>query len=165
MGMQQLEAPRRAGRPREVGRPALPALAIVLAMLTLAGCSPHYRTFTSYTPPSTDGGRQCVAQCLNTQHTCRGDGSRQVEQCRLGAQQEALTENVLRQAGYRMDRKHQSHQTDEAPAPPSPVAPNYWRCDQQAGDLAEQCTADLDLCYQNCGGGVAYTTHCVANCD
>jgi hypothetical protein len=164
MATQQLTAPRRAGRPRAMSRVALAAL--VQAMLTLGGCSPQYRTFTSYTAPATDGGRQCVAQCLNTQHTCRGDGSRQVEQCRLGAQQEALTENVLRQAGYRMDRKHHSHPTDEAQAaPPSPVEPNYWRCDQQAGDLAEQCTADFDLCYQNCGGAVAYTTHCVANCD
>jgi hypothetical protein len=31
--------------------------------------------------------------------------------------------------------------------------------------MENQCTADHDLCYQNCGGRVTYSTHCVANCE
>jgi hypothetical protein len=167
MGMQQLRAPRHVvGRPRTMRRHALPALALAQAMLMLVGCSPQYRTFASYTPPATDNGRQCVAQCLDMRRTCRGQSDQEIEQCRVSAQRDALAETVLRQAAYQIDR--QQHEAGKAEAPsshPAVVQPNYRRCDQQAGNLAEQCSADFDLCYQNCGGAIDYSTQCVANCD
>ena len=166
-----------------IRRRVVAALAVAQAALALIGCSPHYRTFTSYAPPPTDAGRQCVLQCLDMRQACRGDGDRQVEQCRLDAQRQALADNVLRQAAYRTERhersdrteryepsdrteRHgQSDRTDAAPPPPSAVQPDYGRCDRRSGELVGQCTADFDLCYQNCGGEVTYTTQCVANCD
>jgi hypothetical protein len=164
MGMRRLKVPRRIGRPRTMR--VLPALAIAQAMLALVGCSPHYQTFTSYTPPATDTGRQCVSQCLDTRRACRSEGDQQLEQCRVGAQRDALAETVLRQAAYQMDRQqHTEGKTEAPPSRSAVVQPNYRRCDQQAGNLAEQCSADFDLCYQNCGGAITYSTQCVANCD
>jgi hypothetical protein len=162
MGMQRLKAHRHVGRPRTMRRHALPALAFAQAMLMLLGCSPQYRTLASYTPPATDTGRQCVTQCLDTRRSCRGQSGQQIEQCRVSAQRDALAETVLRQAAYQMDR--QQHEAGKAEAPRA-AQPDYRRCDQQAGNLAEQCSADFDLCYQNCGGAIDYSTQCVANCD
>ncbi len=163
MGMQRLKAPRHVGRPRTMRRHALPALAIAQVMLMLLGCSPQYRAFASYTPPATDTGRQCATQCLDTRRTCRGQSDQQIEQCRVGAQRDALAETVLRQAAYQMDR--QQHKAEPPSSHSAIVQPNYRRCDQQAGNLAEQCSADFDLCYQNCGGAITYSTQCIANCD
>jgi hypothetical protein len=166
MGMQRLKAPRRVGRPRTMRRHVLPALALAQAMSTLVGCSPQYQTFTSYTPPATDAGRQCVTQCLDTRHACRSESDQQLEQCRVSAQRDALAETVLRQAAYQIDRQqHEAGKAEAAPSRSAIVQPNYRRCDQQAGDRAGQCTADFNLCYQNCGGAIDYTTQCIANCE
>jgi hypothetical protein len=45
------------------------------------------------------------------------------------------------------------------------VSPDYRPCNHQSGSLEQQCQGDYDLCYQNCGGAVTYTTQCVARCD
>ena len=83
------------------------------------------------------------------------ESDQQIEQCRVSAQRDALAETVLRQAAYQIDR--QQHEAGKAETPPSRsavVQPNYRRCDQQAGNQLEQCSADFDLCYQNCGGAI-----------
>ncbi len=147
-----------------IGRALNLGLAVTIA--AVAGCGPQYRTFTNYTPPGSESGRQCVAQCLNARQICRQHQGAQVEHCRSEAQQLAAVEYIKRQAQYQLDlQRHQSGQTPQAPDPPGNVQPQYGRCDQQGSRLEGQCTADFDLCYQNCGGAVAYTTHCVANCE
>ena len=146
-------------------RPALNVAAVAI-VLALAACGPRYQTFTNYTPPGSELGRQCVAQCLNARQTCRQHHGAAVEQCRAEVKQEAAIEYLKRQAQYQLDlQRHEAGQTAEAPDPPGNVQPGYGRCDRQAAHLENQCSADFDLCYQNCGGQVTYTTRCVANCE
>jgi hypothetical protein len=139
---------------------------IMVAMAVLAACGPRYQTFTNYTPPASDFGRQCVAQCLSARQLCRQHQSALVQQCRSEAQQQATIETLKRQAEYQIDleRYRAGLIQDEPPRPPS-VTPATGQCDQQGSRIERQCSADFDLCYQNCGGTVTYTTRCVANCD
>jgi hypothetical protein len=142
-----------------------PITAAVLAGVLLAGCNPRYQTFTSYTPPTDVAGRQCLAQCSGTRQTCRQSGQTLIQQCRSQAQMEAHVETVRRAAAYSIDLERATNNGYGAPELPGPASPNYARCDDEAAGVEAQCRDDYDLCYQNCGGQVAYTTHCVANCD
>jgi hypothetical protein len=143
---------------------ALPMVAVLLGALFPA-CSPRYQTFTSYTPPPDDGGRQCLAQCSSMRQMCRQSGQTLVQQCRSQAQTEAQIETVRRLAQYHIQLERHGDTGQAPPELPGPASPNYGRCDGEAAGIEEQCKADYDLCYQNCGGEVTYTTHCVANCD
>jgi hypothetical protein len=137
------------------------AVAALLGAL-LAGCSPRYQTFTSYTPPQDDGGRECLAQCSSTRQMCRQGGQTLIQQCRSEAQTEAQLETVRRLAAYSIQLERYGPGASD---PPGPASPDYGRCDGEAAGVEQQCKADYDLCYQNCGGEVAYTMHCIANCD
>jgi len=144
----------------------VPWLLITSLAAALAGCSPQYRTFTAYTPPAADGGRQCLAQCQGSRQLCRQGVSLEVQQCRMSAQNEAQIENLRRMTEYQAELQlFQAGYAKHAPETPGTTRPNYWSCDNRASGFEEQCTADYDLCYQNCGGVVTYTTRCVANCE
>ena len=147
-----------------VSRPLPIAVAVVIGALLL-GCSPRYQTFTSYTPPQDGAGRQCLAECSSTRQMCRQSGQTLVQQCRSQAQTEAQIETVRRLAQYHIQLERHVGTGQAAPELPGPASPNHGRCDGEAAGVEQQCKADNDLCYQNCGGQVAYTTHCVANCD
>jgi hypothetical protein len=142
-----------------------PITAAALAGALLVGCSPRYQTFTSYTPPTDIAGRQCLAQCSSTRQTCRQSGQTLIQQCRSQAQMEAHVETVRRAAAYSIELERYGNTGHGAPELPGPASPNYGRCDSEAASVEQQCKADFDLCYQNCGGQVAYTTHCLANCE
>jgi hypothetical protein len=140
------------------------AIAAVLGTL-VPGCGPRYQTFASYTPQH-DAGRQCLAQCLSNRQICRQTAQVQTQQCRVGAQTEAQLENFRRLAEYQAElERYESRRSGDAPERPQTLSPTYGRCDGEATAAARQCGVDHDLCYQNCGGQVTYTTHCVANCD
>ena len=147
-----------------VYRSPLIVVAAVVGVL-LAGCGPRYQTFTSYTPPQDEAGRQCLAQCLSSRQLCRQNAQVQVQHCRLAAQSEAQIETIRRLAAYQLDLERSDRKRKEAPEPPATVSPNYGRCNSEAATAEGQCVADHDLCYQNCGGEITYTTHCVANCQ
>ena len=139
-------------------------LAVAVIGVLVAGCSPRYQTFTSYTPPQDDTGRQCVVQCSSTRQTCRQSGQPLIQQCRSQAQTEAHLETARRLASYHIQLERYADEGQGAPELPGPASPDYSRCDSEAANVEQQCKADFDLCYQNCGGQVVYTTHCVANC-
>ena len=147
-----------------VSRHCLIAVAALVGAL-LPGCGPRYQTFTSYTPPQDDAGRQCIAQCSSTRQMCRQSGQTLIQQCRSQAQTEAHLETVRRLAAYHIQLERHGTEGQGAPELPGPASPNYGRCDSEAAGVEQQCKADFDLCYQTCGGHVAYTTHCVANCE
>jgi hypothetical protein len=140
-------------------------LAVAVALALLAGCGPRYRTFTSYAPPQDDAGRQCLAQCLSGRQLCRQSAQAQTQQCRIGADTVAQIENFRRLAQYQVELERSRSKRGSTPEQPATVNPNYGRCDGEAAAAERQCGADHDLCYQNCGGEVTYTTHCVANCE
>ena len=145
-------------------RGALRVTAAALAA-ALVACGPRYQTFTSYAPPEDATGRQCLAQCQASRPLCRQTSGLQVQQCRLGAQQEAQSENLRRSTEYQIElQRYQAGLRPKPPDPPATVGPSYWACDGQGGTLERRCTGDHDLCYQNCGGMVTYRTECVANC-
>jgi hypothetical protein len=142
-----------------------PITAVVLAGAIIAGCNPRYQTFTNYTPPTDIAGRQCLAQCSSTRQSCRQSGQTLIQQCRSQAQMEAHLETVRRAAAYSIELERYGNGEHGAPELPGPASPNYARCDDESAGVELQCRDDYDLCYQNCGGVVQYTTHCVANCD
>ena len=144
----------------------VPWLLITLLAAATAACSPQYRTFTAYSPPKDDGGRQCLARCQHARQLCRQDVSLEVQHCRMKAQNDAQIENLRRTTEYQAELQlFQAGYAKQAPEPPDTTRPNYWSCDNRGSGLEEQCTADYDLCYRDCGGEVTYTTRCVANCD
>lgn len=140
-------------------------IAVAVTGALLVGCNPRYQTFTSYTPPQDDVGRQCLAQCSSTRQTCRQSGQPLIQQCRSQAQTEAHLETIRRAAAYSIQLERHSDKGHGAPELPGPASPDYGRCDSEAAGIEQQRKADYDLCYQNCGGLVDYTTHCIANCD
>ena len=151
--------------PPSLAATALPPL-LLLAAALLAACGPRYETFTAYTPPEGEAGRQCLAQCLGARQLCRQSAGLEVQQCRLAAQQEAQAENLLRAAAYAIElQRFQAGLRADEPAAPATVGPSYGPCDGRAAAAERRCTGDHDLCYQNCGGQVTYTTQCVANCE
>ena len=142
-----------------------PIAAVAVAGALLVGCNPRYQTFTSYTPPQDDGGQQCLAQCSSTRQMCRQSGQTLVQQCRTEAQTQAHIETVRRLAQYHIELERHDDEGQGTPELPGTASPNYSRCNGEAAGVERQCKADYDLCYQNCGGQITYTTHCVANCD
>ena len=140
------------------------AVAVAVLGALLAGCGPRYQTFTSYAPPQDEAGRQCLAQCLSSRQLCRQNAQVQTQQCRIGADTVAQVENFRRLAQYQVELER-SRRKGDGPEQPETVNPNYGRCDGEAAAAERLCRADHDLCYQNCGGEVTYTTHCVANCE
>jgi hypothetical protein len=143
----------------------MPSYVAVAALgALLAGCAARYQTFTSYAPPQDQDGRQCLAACSSTRQTCRQSGQPLIQQCRSQAQTEAHLETVRRAAAYSIELERHGGGPG-APELPGPASPNYPRCDREASGIEHQCKADYDLCYQNCGGTVTYTTHCIANCE
>jgi hypothetical protein len=140
------------------------AAAIGLGAL-VAGCGPRYQTFTSYAPPEDQAGRQCLAQCLSGRQLCRQNAQAQTRQCRFAVQSEAQIENFRRLAEYQTALGRSRHKGRDAPEQPETMSPNYGQCNGEAATAEEHCAADHDLCYQNCGGEVTYTTQCVSNCE
>jgi len=141
----------------------LPAAALALAA---SGCGPQYRTFTSYAPPADQVGRACLAECAAIRQSCRQDAGGMVQQCRLEAERSAERLHLQRLAEYGLELYHfQAGLTDRAPHKPREARPDYGACNYQADGLEQQCQDDHDLCYQNCGGTITYTTQCVANCE
>jgi hypothetical protein len=142
-----------------------PIAAAAMAGALLVGCNPQYQTFTSYTPPTDIAGRQCLGQCSSTRQTCRQSGQTVIQQCRSQAQTEAHLETIRRAAAYSIELERAANSGYGAPELPGPASPDYRRCDSEAAGVEQQCKDDYDLCYQNCGGQVDYTTHCIAHCD
>jgi hypothetical protein len=89
----------------------------------------------------------------------------QTQHCRLGAQAEAQIENLRRLAEYQAELERPRRKGEATPERPETIGPSSGRCESEAASAERHCVADHDLCYQNCGGIVTYTTQCVANCE
>ena len=143
---------------------SLPIVVAAVSGILLAGCNPRYQTFASYSPPPDQAGRQCLAHCLSSRQLCRQSAEVQTQQCRLAARARPRS-RPSKAAAYQLDLERSQRKRKHAPEPPGKVSPNYGRCHSDAATAEHQCGADHDLCYQNCGGEITYTTHCVANCQ
>lgn len=138
----------------------------LLLALLLVGCGPQYRTFTSYQPPASQAGMQCVSSCLDLKTVCRGERGDDIAQCRLEARQEADARTAELERTYAIDLgRYAAGGLEEMPATPRAVSPNYGSCARIEAQLESRCASDFDICYQTCGGRITHATHCVANCD
>ena len=148
-------------------------LVILLAML--AACGPRYETEITLTPPETEQGRICVAQCQGTEEICRAREDTEAARCEVRAEREA--DRNRRQCERRVDRKlrlclaaarnvddqnacHFKHGADASErihcdrGSYKQCRPDYGRCQQR-----------FEACYIGCGGQVSKRKVCVANCD
>jgi len=137
------------------------ALAFITVML--AACAKEY----TYTPPSTDEGRRCVAQCQTTQASCRSNqfqgASSAQQQCESNAAQ--VQSQCERTAEEKYSQCQSASQADYNSC--LKYSSNRASCYQQVC-LKESCfkqgcyqSADYGFCdsefrgcYQNCGGTV-----------
>jgi hypothetical protein len=138
--------------------------AFAILALTLAACGPQYRTFVSYSPPESAEGRQCLSSCQGMRMACRQQKDAQVGECRRNAETQAQIESIRRIAEYAVAVNDDAAKGSPRPLPRD-AKPNYSDCTVLGRGAENQCTADHDLCYQNCGGQVSYNTQCVANCN
>jgi hypothetical protein len=137
---------------------------LICVLLSLTACGPQYRTFVSYAPPESAEGRACLASCQGMRMACRQQKGEQVQECRRNAETQAQLESIRRIAEYAVSASDESSKSSSRRLPRD-AKPNYSACAAQDRQIEGQCTADHDLCYQNCGGHVTYSTQCVANCE
>lgn len=63
------------------------ALSAMLVMIT--SCTPQYKTYVNYSPPTSAKGQSCIQDCLAQRKKCRNTCSTQSEQCERQARSDA----------------------------------------------------------------------------
>ena len=147
----------------------------LIVVVALAACGPRFETQVTLTPPETEQGRICAAQCQGTEEICRARADTEAARCEVRAEREA--DRKRRQCERRIDRKlrlclaaaktaedqnacHFKHGAD---------ASERIHCDRaplgQCRPKYDQCQQRFESCYIGCGGQVSKRQVCVANCD
>lgn len=152
--------------------------------MVLAACGPVIETHYDYTPPSQQGGLQCLSECQRGQNQCNRNADAERSDCRFREDQRVRDENARAQENYeyeldqylyekrRADKARQrffrvNGTYEGAPVlPERPDAPyertaSYYQCE----DIGSQCVGQFNTCYSSCGGQVRERQVCVANCD
>lgn len=155
-----------------------------VAALALAACGPVIETHYDYTPPSQQGGMQCLSQCQKGQNQCTRNATAERSECRYREDQRVSDENARAQGNYEYEldqylyekrRAEKARQRffrvngtyEGAPGlPERPDAPyertaSYYQCE----DIGSQCVGQFNMCYSSCGGQVRERQVCVANCE
>ena len=110
---------------------------VVAGLLFLTGCSfVRYE----YHPPSTDGGRQCVAQCSIAREVCVGNENQRAANERQVCEQQNRWnyQNCIRRAKDKDDARSCSRYQNSCWA-----SPNTYRCDE-----------NYRSCFVSCGGHI-----------
>ena len=110
---------------------------VVAGLLLLTGCSfVRYE----YHPPSTDGGRQCVAQCSIAREVCVGNENQRAANERQVCEQQNRWnyQNCIRRAKDKDDARSCSRYQNSCWA-----SPNTYRCDE-----------NYRSCFVSCGGHI-----------
>jgi len=138
-------------------------IAAFVLFLGLAACGPVIETHYDFTPPRTNAGMKCVANCQDQQGMCQSDATRYREQCRHDAERKAEREYRRKQDEYVMKLKLHAKDPEKFKEPKEPYrsSPNYWECDNAGGD----CVGGYHMCYRSCGGQISERQVCVQNCD
>jgi hypothetical protein len=128
------------------------ALIMSLFIVTVTGCGPVYKTTFNYTPPKSDTGKMCAAQCIQARTTCQ-------TMCEMQKQ------NCITQAKIDADRDYEAYKTEQLSQskPVKKIPADFdktWQCDSACG-----CGNTFNMCYQTCGGIVTPHKECVAFCD
>ncbi len=110
---------------------------VVPGLLFLTGCSfVRYE----YYPPTTDGGRQCVAQCSIAREVCVGNENQRAANERQVCEQQNRWnyQNCIRRANDKDDVRSCSRYQNSCWA-----SPNTYRCDE-----------NYRSCFVSCGGHI-----------
>lgn len=136
-----------------------------LLAVTLHACGPPtpvYQVQHALTPPASDTGRLCAAQCLNTKQQCAENAklrkSIDQDRCEDQARQDARKDYKRYVASRRAKGKKIKRSERE-------IYQGYsYSCRNKATDTSS-CLENYHQCYTTCGGHVASKSICVANCD
>ncbi|MFH2122059.1 MAG: hypothetical protein ABIJ50_01040 [Pseudomonadota bacterium] len=124
-------------------RAILLGLLILSVLPGIVGCGPMYQVHYAFTPPPTPEGRMCIMQCEQLRYQCRRNEDMNKQNC----------ENQNRWARMEYERCKKSGYQDCYDG-------RVW-CPTDY----EHCDEEYRWCYQSCGGQVAASSVCVANCE
>jgi hypothetical protein len=106
-----------------------------LAATLLSGCK---TTRYQFTPPPSDQGRLCVAQCASIKETCRGHEIRRAQSEKNAC--ERTEDQVFRAC---ISKPSSDEKACKKQRKYCSSSEHTWRCDE-----------DYRSCYQNCGGTI-----------
>ena len=127
----------------------------LLSLLSLAACSPVYKTKYSYSAPESDIGKMCASGCLDKQNTCR-------TLCRL-EKSNCERKQDLRAQEYYLEYVEEQNKKGEPVIKTPRSFRNYYFCNTASCD--EKCEADHRICHSSCGGNTTERIYCSAFCD
>lgn len=129
---------------------------VVIAFYFLSACSPIYNNVVDLTPPKTEAGLACIAECEKSQRSCLLVENKNYMNCRS-------SEFFYRRLFYAHPRSlyHYSHRYYYAPF-------KHYN-NRRLGDFCtvnrQQCKQDYLACYGACGGAVESHKECAVFCD
>jgi hypothetical protein len=126
---------------------------LILMVSLLSACGPIYQTTYTYSPPSSQTGKMCVNQCLQTKNNCQQMCQLQDQNCRMQARQDAF----YRYQQYRDEQTSRGEKNDRSI---DSFDDSYSRCNHSC-----HCVSDFNICYENCGGVVQKNKVCTAFCN
>ena len=125
---------------------------LITQALLFSACSPVYKTTFTYTPPETDAGKLCIAQCENNKIQCA-----QLEQMRYSScQQQSDFDYHLCRSRRVYRYNHKGHRK---------CVSNCYCYHRNCYQKTTACESNYRLCYEACGGKIISETQCVERCD
>lgn len=132
---------------------------VVLAVAACGPPTPVYKVHHALTPPPTDTGRLCAAQCLNTKQHCVQNAKLQqsIERDRCEERARRVARRDYKQYVARRRAKGKRIKREE----------RDFYSGYSCGNASDDgfCQDSYHQCYTTCGGQVASKSICVANCD
>lgn len=127
------------------------AVLSLLALVTLLGCGPVYKTHYDYTMPASAEGRLCVSQCQQTQKYCNDNCRLKQERCEADARVRGDREYD----DYVRERRSQGKEIKRS------RSSFYYGCYEECDD----CDGQYHNCFATCGGNINSRTVCEYGCD
>ncbi len=128
---------------------------LLLITLTLAACSPVYKTDYRFTTPPDDIGKMCAVGCLDKLSACKAHCQIDQSNCKRIADlkgENRYLEYVAKQKEKgKPIKKSKSYFTSYAFC-------NTATCDQK-------CEESQRICHSSCGGNIIEERRCTAFCD
>jgi len=127
-------------------------ISILITLLFITSCGPHYRTFYNYENPGSYEGMMCVNQCLQSKVMCGQTCGSQKNQC-VQNHQIYDAANLI---AHSLDTRPKKYKV-------APTSSSY-QCNWEKDSCDENCESFYRQCYTNCGGRVHSETRCVSGC-
>lgn len=132
------------------------------ATLLLVACGPPkpmYQVLHDLTPPASEAGRLCAAQCLTVKQQCAQNTKLTQtlinDRCRLQEREEARKKFEAYVRGRKAKDAHVKKSENDFY--------NEFRCSSAGGASTNNCQSAFNQCYSTCGGKIVTRSVCVAN--